>query len=263
MSIFSSRALHPIDGPHMRFHALARVVDQKNHGSERKPGTTGLYCMKDMWFLAANYHVTENRMRKKMKFVSNALRIWYYMSYSHRFIINIYDKNGTLLLSHVYKHSGKITNSWLNWPQTKPWPTRSNSGHYMWSTTYRGHANPTYMPYSEHNIRVKKLFMDVIIKKTSVDHKPSWDANRFSVTQEIPHLLQNLTLHTVFTTVRHGAYPQPNTLYWNTSLSKSYETNFQLHFVISIVSKPLAESSHHKCQHTATEPFPYLQMVSV
>ena len=33
------------------------------------------------------------------------------MPYSHKFITYIYDKNGTCLLSHVYKHSGTITNS--------------------------------------------------------------------------------------------------------------------------------------------------------
>jgi len=33
------------------------------------------------------------------------------MPYSHKFITNIYDKNGARLLSHVYKHSGTITNS--------------------------------------------------------------------------------------------------------------------------------------------------------
>jgi len=76
MSIFSSKALHPIDGPHMRFHALARVVDQKKHGAKRKPDITGPYCMKDIWFLAANYQVTESRMRRKMRFVSsNALTL--------------------------------------------------------------------------------------------------------------------------------------------------------------------------------------------
>jgi hypothetical protein len=33
------------------------------------------------------------------------------MPYSHKFITNTYDKNGTRLLGHVYKHSGTITNS--------------------------------------------------------------------------------------------------------------------------------------------------------
>jgi len=51
------------------------VVDQKKHGAERKPDTTELYCMKDIWFLAANYPVTESRMRRKIRLVSNALRI--------------------------------------------------------------------------------------------------------------------------------------------------------------------------------------------
>jgi hypothetical protein len=31
------------------------------------------------------------------------------MPYNHKFITNIYDKKGTRLLSHVYKHSGTIT----------------------------------------------------------------------------------------------------------------------------------------------------------
>jgi len=51
------------------------VVDQKKHGAERKPDTTGLYGMKDIWFPAAKYKVTESRMRRKMRFVSNALKI--------------------------------------------------------------------------------------------------------------------------------------------------------------------------------------------
>ena len=37
----------------------------------------------------------------------------------------------------------------------------------------------------------------------SMEHSPSWEANRFSASQEIPHILWNPKVHTVYTSARH------------------------------------------------------------
>jgi len=36
-----------------------------------------------------------------------------------------------------------------------------------------------------------------------MEQSPSWEANRFSIIQEIPSILWNPKVHTVYTSVRH------------------------------------------------------------
>jgi len=46
----------------------------------------------------------------------------------------------------------------------------------------------------------------------SMEQNPSWEANRFSPSQEISHILWNLKVHTAFTRARHLS------LYWASSI---------------------------------------------